>query len=108
MAGQVENHNLAINSARAIGCNVVNIGAADLVEGRHHLVSHTRASPGHAHSDAVGREGRHLLTSRSTEGSLAVVDVVWVSSSRAASPRLRCNLRLRLAASDDGLAKAAT
>ena len=55
---QVENLNLAINSARGIGCNVVNIGAQvltllallvqstntdaagaqDLLEGRHHLV----------------------------------------------------------------------
>ena len=35
---QVENLNLAINSAKSIGCNVVNIGAQDLLDGRHHLV----------------------------------------------------------------------
>jgi len=35
---KVENQNLAINSAKAIGCNVVNIGAADLIEGKEHLV----------------------------------------------------------------------
>jgi plastin-1 len=33
-----ENQNVAINSAKAIGCSVVNIGAADLIEGRPHLV----------------------------------------------------------------------
>ncbi|XP_032887796.1 plastin-1 isoform X1 [Amblyraja radiata] len=33
-----ENLNLALNSASAIGCTVVNIGAEDLKEGRHHLV----------------------------------------------------------------------
>jgi hypothetical protein len=33
-----ENQNLAINSAKAIGCNVVNIGHADLTEGKVHLV----------------------------------------------------------------------
>lgn len=33
-----ENNNLVINSAKAIGCSVVNIGAADLAEGRPHLV----------------------------------------------------------------------
>ncbi|GAB4859370.1 Fimbrin-5 [Ancistrocladus abbreviatus] len=33
-----ENHNLCLNSAKAIGCTVVNIGTQDLVEGRHHLV----------------------------------------------------------------------
>ncbi|OMO55443.1 hypothetical protein COLO4_35985 [Corchorus olitorius] len=33
-----ENHTLCLNSAKAIGCTVVNIGAHDLVEGRHHLV----------------------------------------------------------------------
>lgn len=33
-----ENQNLVVNSARAIGCNVVNIGAEDLKEGRPHLV----------------------------------------------------------------------
>uniref|UniRef100_A0A4W3HDF8 Plastin 1 (I isoform) n=1 Tax=Callorhinchus milii TaxID=7868 RepID=A0A4W3HDF8_CALMI len=33
-----ENLNLALNSASAIGCTVVNIGAQDLKEGRHHLV----------------------------------------------------------------------
>uniref|UniRef100_UPI00398F7DAC plastin-1-like n=1 Tax=Pristiophorus japonicus TaxID=55135 RepID=UPI00398F7DAC len=33
-----ENLNLALNSGSAIGCTVVNIGAQDLKEGRHHLV----------------------------------------------------------------------
>uniref|UniRef100_A0A8C5FUP4 Lymphocyte cytosolic protein 1 (L-plastin) n=1 Tax=Gadus morhua TaxID=8049 RepID=A0A8C5FUP4_GADMO len=33
-----ENLNLALNSASAIGCHVVNIGAVDLKEGRQHLV----------------------------------------------------------------------
>ncbi|XP_075426216.1 plastin-1 isoform X2 [Ascaphus truei] len=33
-----ENINLALNSASAIGCTVVNIGAHDLTEGRPHLV----------------------------------------------------------------------
>ncbi|KAI3911830.1 hypothetical protein MKW92_036016 [Papaver armeniacum] len=33
-----ENHTLCLNSAKAIGCTVVNIGAHDLVEGRPHLV----------------------------------------------------------------------
>ncbi|KAM9802436.1 plastin-2 isoform 1-T1 [Syngnathus typhle] len=33
-----ENLNLALNSASAIGCHVVNIGAEDLREGRQHLV----------------------------------------------------------------------
>jgi len=33
-----ENLNLALNSASAIGCTVVNIGAGDLLEGRPHLV----------------------------------------------------------------------
>jgi len=33
-----ENQNLAINSAKAIGCNVINIGASDLTEGKVHLV----------------------------------------------------------------------
>ena len=35
---KVENLNLAINSAKSIGCNVVNIGAQDLLDGRQHLV----------------------------------------------------------------------
>lgn len=34
----VENNNLVVNSAKAIGCTVVNIGAIDLVESREHLV----------------------------------------------------------------------
>ena len=29
-----ENHTLCLNSAKAIGCTVVNIGTQDLVEGR--------------------------------------------------------------------------
>jgi len=33
-----ENNNLVINSAKAIGCQVVNIGAPDLSEGKVHLV----------------------------------------------------------------------
>lgn len=33
-----ENLNLALNSASAIGCHVVNIGALDLKEGKPHLV----------------------------------------------------------------------
>lgn len=33
-----ENLNLALNSASAIGCHVVNIGALDLREGKPHLV----------------------------------------------------------------------
>ncbi|KAH7844660.1 hypothetical protein Vadar_030379 [Vaccinium darrowii] len=33
-----ENHTLCLNSAKAIGCTVVNIGEQDLVEGRPHLL----------------------------------------------------------------------
>lgn len=33
-----ENNNLVINSAKAIGCSVVNIGSGDLMEGREHLI----------------------------------------------------------------------
>ncbi|XP_050223937.1 fimbrin-1-like [Mercurialis annua] len=33
-----ENHTLCLNSAKAIGCTVVNIGSSDMVEGRPHLV----------------------------------------------------------------------
>ncbi|XP_047312610.1 fimbrin-1-like [Impatiens glandulifera] len=33
-----ENHTLCLNSAKAIGCTVVNIGTQDIVEGRTHLV----------------------------------------------------------------------
>ncbi|KAF3453371.1 hypothetical protein FNV43_RR03811 [Rhamnella rubrinervis] len=33
-----ENHTLCLNSAKAIGCTVVNIGNQDLVEGRPHLL----------------------------------------------------------------------
>ena len=32
-----ENQTLALNSCVAIGCNVVNIGAQDLIEGKPHL-----------------------------------------------------------------------
>ena len=32
-----ENQTLALNSCVAIGCNVVNIGAQDLIEGKAHL-----------------------------------------------------------------------
>jgi len=35
---RTENHNLALNSARSIGCAVVNIGHADLESGTPHLV----------------------------------------------------------------------
>jgi len=35
---KTENNNLLINSAKAIGCSVVNIGAVDINEGRNHLV----------------------------------------------------------------------
>jgi plastin-1 len=34
----VENNNVVINSAKAIGCSVVNIGAQDLQEGKEHLI----------------------------------------------------------------------
>ncbi|CAO3665001.1 unnamed protein product [Rhizopus stolonifer] len=34
----VENNNIVINSAKAIGCSVVNIGSTDLIEGREHLI----------------------------------------------------------------------
>jgi hypothetical protein len=34
----IENQTLCINSAKAIGCNVVNLGNTDLVEGKTHLV----------------------------------------------------------------------
>lgn len=33
-----ENNNLVINSAKAIGCSVVNIGSKDLIDGREHLI----------------------------------------------------------------------
>jgi len=33
-----ENLNVVVNSAKAIGCSVVNIGAADIMEGREHLI----------------------------------------------------------------------
>ncbi|XP_024538623.1 fimbrin-5 [Selaginella moellendorffii] len=35
---RVENHKLCLNSAKAVGCSVVNIGTEDLAEGRPHLV----------------------------------------------------------------------
>ncbi|GAB2298121.1 Fimbrin-2 [Dionaea muscipula] len=35
---RIENHTLCLNSAKAIGCTVVNIGTQDIIEGRHHLV----------------------------------------------------------------------
>jgi plastin-1 len=35
---KTENGNLCVNSAKAIGCSVVNIGASDLIEGTPHLV----------------------------------------------------------------------
>ncbi len=33
-----ENNNLAVNSAKAIGCSVVNIGSGDIMEAREHLI----------------------------------------------------------------------
>lgn len=33
-----ENNNIVINSAKGIGCSVVNIGSGDLMEGREHLI----------------------------------------------------------------------
>jgi plastin-1 len=33
-----ENNNVVINSAKAIGCHVVNIGSTDIFEGREHLI----------------------------------------------------------------------
>ncbi|KAJ3354363.1 hypothetical protein HDU91_005784, partial [Kappamyces sp. JEL0680] len=33
-----ENLNVVVNSAKAIGCSVVNIGASDIMEGREHLI----------------------------------------------------------------------
>jgi plastin-1 len=33
-----ENNNLVIQSAKAIGCSVVNIGSSDIAEGREHLI----------------------------------------------------------------------
>ena len=38
----VENQNLAINSAAAIGCSIQNIGAKDLMAGTHHLILEQR------------------------------------------------------------------
>lgn len=35
---KTENNNVVVNSAKAIGCSVVNIGAQDLIESREHLV----------------------------------------------------------------------
>ena len=34
----IENCNLAINAAKSIGCQITNIGATDLMEGRPHLI----------------------------------------------------------------------
>ena len=33
-----ENQTLALNSASSIGCNIINIGAQDIMEGRPHLI----------------------------------------------------------------------
>ncbi|KAI8928138.1 calponin homology domain-containing protein [Entophlyctis helioformis] len=33
-----ENNNVVINSAKAIGCSVVNIGSQDIIDGREHLI----------------------------------------------------------------------
>lgn len=35
---KTENQNLALNAARSIGCQVINIGAADMIEGRPILI----------------------------------------------------------------------
>jgi len=35
---RTENHNLAINSAKGIGCQVVNVGAGDLLKATPHIV----------------------------------------------------------------------
>jgi len=35
---KTENNNLVVNSAKAIGCSVVNVGAGDIIEGRPHLI----------------------------------------------------------------------
>lgn len=35
---KTENINVAINSAKAIGCSVINIGPVDILEGREHLI----------------------------------------------------------------------
>lgn len=35
---KAENNNLAINSAAAIGCTVVNVGCNDIIEGRAHII----------------------------------------------------------------------
>ena len=34
----IENQTLVLNSAMAIGCNIVNIGPEDLIDGKPHLV----------------------------------------------------------------------
>ncbi|KAG0356893.1 hypothetical protein BGZ54_000562 [Gamsiella multidivaricata] len=34
----IENNNVAINSAKAIGCSIVNIGPQDIMDGREHLI----------------------------------------------------------------------
>lgn len=34
----IENMNVVINSSKAVGCSVVNIGAQDLMQGKEHLV----------------------------------------------------------------------
>lgn len=34
----IENNNLVLNSAKAIGCSIVNIGSGDIIEGREHLI----------------------------------------------------------------------
>ena len=33
-----ENQTLALNSASSIGCNIINIGPQDIMEGRPHLI----------------------------------------------------------------------
>jgi hypothetical protein len=34
----IENNNFVINSAKRIGCSVVNIGPTDLIEAKQHLI----------------------------------------------------------------------
>ena len=53
---RVENHNLCLNSAKAIGCSVVNIGTQDLLEGRVICLSLDQVWPGETMSEVL-----HLL-----------------------------------------------
>lgn len=66
-----ENQTLVLNSAMAIGCNIVNIGAQDLIEGKPHLVlgllwqvirvsQHAQINP-NKHSSFFGQSGAKPL-----------------------------------------------